>query len=76
MVRFVEMKGIHADDQKSFGFYDTVNNSFLNFNGTVIFDSVYDFRLFYDCRCNVEYDRLDNLIPDKWRGKPNPPIYS
>jgi hypothetical protein len=66
MLRFVEMTGIYLDDKKSFGFYNTVNDTFLCFNGTYAFDSVKEFIYMYNEDCGDDYGRLKSLIPKKW----------
>lgn len=69
MIRFVEMKGIHLDDSKSFGFYNTVTDTFIGLADTFVFDSVEDFEMLYDESCDVDYDRLKSLIPKNWAQK-------
>jgi len=67
MMRFVEMKGIYIDDEiKSFGFYNTVTDTFINLSDSYTFDSVKDYEMCYNKNCNVEKERLDGLIPDSW----------
>ena len=66
MIRFVEMKGIYLDDSKSFGFYNTVTDTFIGLSDTYAFDSIDEFEMMYDKSCNVDYDRLKSLIPNDW----------
>lgn len=66
MIRFVEMKGIYLGDRKSFGFYNTVTDTFVGLSDTYAFDSIDDFEMMYDKSCNVDYDRLKSLIPNDW----------
>ena len=66
MIRFVEMKGIYLDERKSFGFYNTITDTFIGLTGTYAFDSVKEFEMFYDKSCGVGYDRLKSLIPNDW----------
>lgn len=66
MIRFVEITGIYLDDKKSFGFYNTVKDSFVNLNGAVVFDDLEDFDEMYCESCGFEYERLRSLIPEKW----------
>lgn len=66
MIRFVEMKGIHLGNKKSFGFYNTVTDSFLTFDGSSVFDNVYEFKKMYQQDCGYDYERLKSLIPEKW----------
>ena len=68
MIRFVEMKGIYLDDnKKSFGFYNTVTDTFVGLaDNTYVFDSIDEFEELYNSSCNVDYDRLKSLIPNDW----------
>ena len=66
MIRFVEMTGIYLSDQKSFGFYDTVIDKFVNMNGIHAVDSLKEFEDMYTKDCGYDYERLKGLIPNKW----------
>lgn len=60
------MKGIYLDDRKSFGFFNTITDTFVGLTDTYAFDSVDEFEMLYDSNCNVDYDRLKSLIPSNW----------
>lgn len=67
MIRFIEMKGIYTnDDLKSFGFYDTTKNIFINLGGLYTFRTVKELEESYDEDCGVDFDRMKNLIPSTW----------
>lgn len=67
MIRFVEMKGIYIEDEiKSFGFYNTVTDTFIGLNGSYTFDNVKDFEYLYDNNCGVDFERMKRLIPQSW----------
>ena len=66
MIRFVEMVGIELNGNKSFGFYNTVEDKFINMNGCHAVDSVEEFKEMYSPDCGYSYDRLFSLIPNKW----------
>lgn len=66
MVRFVEMKGIYLDDTKSFGFYDTVTDTFISIDDIYVFDSVEEFDDIYTNSCGFDYYRLKSLVPPDW----------
>ena len=66
MIRFVEMVGIELSAKKSFGFYNTVEDKFINMNGCHAVDSVEEFKEMYSPDCGYSYDRLFSLIPNKW----------
>jgi len=66
MIRFIEMAGRYLDDTKSFGFLNTIDDTFISFNNTYIFDSVKEFNDLFNENCNINYNRIKNLIPNKW----------
>lgn len=66
MIRFVEMKGIYIDDRNSFGFYNTVTDTFVGLSGSYAFDSIKDFEMMYDENCGVDYERMQSLIQQYW----------
>jgi hypothetical protein len=66
MIRFVTMEGIYIDDTPSFGFYNTVNDKFIEFSGSVVFDSIKDFEESFNAECGFNIDRLKSLIPPAW----------
>lgn len=66
MIRFVEMEGIYLDDKKSFGFFNTVTDTFISMNGCHAVDSVKEFEQMYSSSCGYDYDRLRSLIPKRW----------
>lgn len=70
MIRFVEMEGIHLDNKtKSFGFYNTIDDTFVCLSDIYAFDSVEEYEMFYDKDCGIDKERLDKLIPDRWLAK-------
>jgi hypothetical protein len=66
MIRFVIMEGIYIDDTPSFGFYNTENDKFIEFSGSVVFDSIKEFEESYNVECGFNIDRLKALIPSTW----------
>ena len=68
MIRFVEMTGIYLDEKKSFGFFNTVTDTFISMNGCHAVDSVKEFEDMYSPGCGYAYERLKGLIPQQWLG--------
>jgi len=67
MIRFVEMKGIYLDENiKSFGFYNTIPDTFVGLSGSYTFDTVKDFEMMYDENCGIDFQRMKSLIPQSW----------
>ena len=60
------MEGIYIDDTPSFGFFNTENDKFIEFNGFVVFDSVKEFEESFDVKSGFHLDRLKSLISPVW----------
>ena len=67
MIRFVEMSGIYLDETKSFGFYDTVTDKFIQIGESITFDSYSDFVEEFDSTVRTDFNRFNSLIPERWR---------
>ena len=67
MIRFVEMKGIYLEkSEKSFGFYNTITDTFIGLSDSYTFDNVKDFEMVYNANCGIDYERMKSLIPQSW----------
>lgn len=66
MIRFVEMSGIYLDETKSFGFYDTVTDKFIQIGESITFDSYSDFVEEFYSTARADFIRFNSLIPDRW----------
>ena len=67
MIRFVSMKGIYLDETPSFGFYDTITDTFINIADTFIFDSIKEYEDMCREAQGIDKERLDRLITKAWK---------
>lgn len=73
MIRFITCTGEYPhsseEDNTTFAFYNTVNDHFLSMGGGQTFEDYEDFKLLYETECGETFNRLDALIPPKWKSK-------
>jgi hypothetical protein len=61
VIRFVHIGDQINEDQNDFAFFDTITNSFIDFNGGQVFDSKDHFDLF--AKDDPRYERCIGLMP-------------
>jgi len=64
MLRFINLDG-QVDDGFKFAWFDTVQDKFLKFNGSMVWDSWTDFETDFKSQTNIEIDRFLVQFPSE-----------